>query len=314
MQAIVAATAKLDLNDVALFVRVVQLRNFSAAARERCVPVSTVSRRISRLEDALGLRLLERTTRRLVLTDAGRGYHAHAEHAVEDLAQGGALVRELRTEPSGRVRITAPTAFGGVVTDALVPFLRAHPGVSADLELAVRPLDVAGLAASEAFDVAIIAGHTVDTADFIARPLWRASRKLVMASLAYLKARGTPRTVDALARHDCIATRAADGLATWTLGRSGARAQRFTFAPRLYVSDSAAAQRAVRGGLGLAILPEVLCAEDVAHGRLVRVLPRHEGHGGGVALLYRAHRSLTAAVRACVEHFTTTLPASDPAR
>jgi DNA-binding transcriptional LysR family regulator len=313
LQAIVTSTAKLDLNDVALFVRVVQLRSFSAAARERGVPVSTVSRRISRLEDALGLRLLERTTRRLVLTDAGRGYHAHAERAVDDLAQGGALVRELRTEPSGRVRITAPTAFGNVVTDALVPFLRAHPAVSADLELAVRPMDLAGLAAADAFDIAIIAGHTVDTADFIARPLWRASRKLLMASPGYLKARGTPRTVDALARHDCIATHAVDGLATWILVRSGQRPQRFTFFPRLFVTDSAAAQRATRGGLGLAILPEVLCTEAVTSGELVRVLPRLEGRAGGVSLLYRAHRSLTAGVRACVEHFMTTLPASDPA-
>lgn len=303
------AKLAVNLNDVALFVRVVQLRSFSAAARERGVPVSTVSRQIARLEAVLGLRLLERTTRRLVLTDAGRGYHAHAERAVDDLAQGGALVRELQTEPRGRVRMTAPISLGGVVTDVLVPYLRHTPGVSVELNLAERALDLA----ADTFDLAIVTGP-VDSADFIARPLWRASRKLLFASPAYLRARGTPRTVEALSRHDCISTRAADGLATWTFERAGARAQRVTFAPRLYVSDTSAAQRAARGGVGIAMLPEILAVEDVARGRLVPVLPRHEGRAGGLSLLYRAHRSLTAAVRSCVDHFVSTMPTSDPSR
>src|ERR1700761_6256571 len=102
------ARVNLDLNDVSLLVRVVQTRSFSAAGRERGVPVSTVSRRIARLESALGLRLLERTTRSLRLTDAGRAYFAHAERAVDDLAQGSDLVRDLQKEPRGRVRILAP--------------------------------------------------------------------------------------------------------------------------------------------------------------------------------------------------------------
>lgn len=305
-----AAKLAINLNDVALFVRVVQLRSFSAVARERGLPVSTVSRQIARLEAALGLRLLERTTRRLVLTDAGRGYHAHAERAVDDLAQGGALVRELQTEPRGRVRIIAPISLGGVVTDALVPLLKAHPAVDVDLALAERALDLA----ADTFDLAIITGKVESAAgDFIAKSLWRASRKLLFASPAYLRAHGAPRTVDALARHHCISTRAADGLATWTFVRPGARTQRVTFAPRLHVSDTTSAQRAARGGVGIAMLPEILAADDVAHGRLARVLPRHEGQAGGISLLYRAHRSLTAAVRACVDHLVRAIPASDPA-
>lgn len=300
--------ANVNLNDVALLVRVIQTRSFSAAARERGVPVSTVSRKISRLEQALGLRLLERTTRRLVLTDAGRRYFAHAERAIEDLAEGGAVVRELQTEPRGRVRILAPVTLGGVITDVLASFLARYPGVSVDLELAERSLDLA----TETFDLAIITGR-VDTSDFIARPLWRSSRKLLFASRAYLEERGTPRTIADLARHACIATRGGEGTATWALARNRVT-KRFSFEPRLYVSESSAAQRAARAGVGIAMLPEVLCAEDVAHGRLVRVLPRYEGQVGGVALLYRAHRSVTAAIRTCIEYFLTGLPASDPAR
>ncbi|HEY4180914.1 MAG TPA: LysR family transcriptional regulator [Kofleriaceae bacterium] len=308
MQAILASSAKLDLNDVSLFVRVVQLRSFSAAARERGVPVSTVSRRISRLESALGMRLLERTTRRLALTDAGRGYHAFAERAVDDLAQGGALVRELQTEPTGRVRITAPLSLGGVITDAIVPFMRAHPGITVELDLAERTLDLE----ANTFDLAIVAGQAQDTADFVARPLWHSSRKLLFASPGYLKSRGTPRTVEDLARHSCISTRTDDGIASWTLVHPRSRRRKFTFSPRLHVSDTTSAQRAVRGGIGIAMLPEVLCVEDVARGRLTRVLPQHEGIAGGLRLLFRAHRSLTAAVRAAVTHLTSVLPTMDP--
>jgi DNA-binding transcriptional LysR family regulator len=310
LKVIVAMDARinLDLNDVALLVRVVQTQSFSAAARERGVPVSTVSRRVARLESALGIKLLERTTRRLSLTDAGRTYFAHAERAVDDLAQGTHRVRELQTEPRGRVRVTAPIVLGAAVANQVCAYLAKHSGVSIDLELDDRRVDLL----AESFDIAIVTGK-VDSADFVARELWRSSRKLLYASPRYLQAHGAPRRVDDLARHDCVATRAVDGIATWTLvhGRSK---RRVSFSPRFYVSEFSAAHRAVLAGVGIALLPEVHCAEDVARRRLVRVLDSHEGESGGVHLLYRAHRALTAAVRTCIEHFVTELPATDPSR
>lgn len=302
------ARIKVDLNDVALLVRVVQTHSFSAAARERGVPVSTVSRRIARLESVLGIRLLERTTRRLRLTDAGRAYFAHAERAVDDLAQGTDRVRELQKEPRGRVRVMAPIVLGAAVANVIYTYLAKHPGVSIDLELDDRRVDLL----AEGFDVAILTGK-VDSTDFVARELWRATRKLLYASPRYLEARGAPRRVDDLARHDCIATRAADGIATWTLGLAR-RKRRIAFEPRFYVSEFSAAHRAALAGIGIAMLPEVLCAQDVAEKRLVRVLDGYEGESGGVYLLYRAHRSLTAAVRTCIDHFLAELPATDPTR
>lgn len=303
------ARIPLDLNDVALLVRVVQTHSFSAAARERGVPVSTVSRRIARLESALGIRLLERTTRRLRLTDAGRSYFAHAERAVDDLAQGTAHVRELRKEPRGRVRILAPPVLGATVSKVVYAYLAKHPGVSIDLELDQRRVDLL----AEGFDIAILTGKVDSTPDFVARELWRTSRKLLYASPRYLAARGTPRRLDDLSRHDCIATHATDGIASWTLVQ-GRRKQRVTFEPRFYVSEFSAAHRAVLAGIGISLMPEVHCVEDVAAKRLVRVLDGYEGESGGVQLLYRAHRSLTAAVRTCIDHFLAELPATDPAR
>ncbi len=302
------AKINLDLNDVALLVRVVQAQSFSAAARERGVPVSTVSRRIARLEAVLGVRILERTTRRLRLTDAGRTYFAHAERAVDDLAQGGDRVRQLQKEPRGRVRVLAPIALGAAVASVIYGYLARHPGVSIDLELDERRVELT----TEGFDLVILTGK-VDTTDFVARELWQSTRKLLFASPRYLAARGTPRRLEELARHDCIATRASDGVATWTI-LQGRRRRRLTFAPRFYVSEFSAAHRAVLAGVGIALLPEVLCAADVAKKRLVRVLDSCEGEKGGVYLLYRAHRSLTAAVRTCIDHFLVELPASDPTR
>ncbi|WP_437733269.1 LysR family transcriptional regulator [Sorangium sp. So ce1335] len=303
------AQIDLDLNDAALLVRVVRTRSFSAAARERGVPVSTVSRRIARLEAALGVRLLERTTRRLQLTDAGRAYFGHAERAIDDLAQGTHLVRELQSEPRGRVRVVAPIALGATVARVVCAYLAKHPRVSVDLEIDSRPVDLL----AGRFDIAIVPGRVDDTTDFVARELWRATRKLLYASPRYLEARGVPRRVEDLARHDCIAVHATEGMATWTLGQ-GRRRRRIVFEPRFYVSESSAAHRATLAGIGIALLPEVFCAEDVAAKRLVRVLDGHEAEAGGVSLLYRAHRALTAAVRTCVDHLLGELPATDPVR
>jgi DNA-binding transcriptional LysR family regulator len=299
----------LDLNDAAVFVRVVQSRSFTTAARERGVPVSTVSRRITRLESALGTRLLERTTRALRLTDAGRAYFEHAERAVDELARGTGLVRQRQSEPHGRVRILAPTALAAAVADVLYAFLARNPGVSIDLELGLAPANMA----SDGFDIAIVTGKITDTSDFVARAIWGTSRKLLFASPSYAKARGLPGRVDELAKHDGVATLAADGFATWTLIRGRAK-RKLTFAPRFYVSEFAAAHRAVLAGVGIGLLPEVHCAADLAQKRLVRVLDGWEGESGGVSLLYRAHRSLTVAVRSCIQHFLAELPASDPAR
>ncbi|WP_246136949.1 LysR family transcriptional regulator [Myxococcus llanfairpwllgwyngyllgogerychwyrndrobwllllantysiliogogogochensis] len=292
----------MDLNDVALLVRVVQRRSFSAAARERGVPVSTVSRRIARLESALGLRLLERTTRTLRLTDAGRKYFDHAERAMDDLAQGTGQVRELQDEPRGRVRIATSSAFGPAVANVVYLYLARHPGVSIDLEIDGRRPD-----SDSGFDIAIVTEILKDTDDFVAREVRPMTRKLLFASPHYLKAHGTPRGVEELASHDCITTRATDGHATWTLAQ-GRTKRRFTFAPRLYVSEFSAAYRAVLAGVGIAMLPESLCAQDVNKRHMARVLEGWEGEAAGVYLLYRAHRSLTAAVRTCIDHLLAELP------
>jgi DNA-binding transcriptional LysR family regulator len=293
-----------DLNDVALFVHVVQAESFSAAAKAHGVPVSTVSRRIARLETRLGTRLLERTTRRLRLTDVGRTYFAHAERALDELTQGAHHVRVVDVVPRGRIRITAPVGLGGALTTALAPFLAAHPQVAIELDLSERRADLV----AEGFDIALRAGP-VDSADFTGRQLVVSTRHLV-ASADYLARRGSPRRIADLPSHDLIATRASTGGAVWELYETGRgrkrRRRRVAFKPRLAVNEMFAARDAARAGIGIAFVPPF---DDDGDG-LERVLPAVSGEPTGMWLLYPARRSLTAAVRACVQHLIAVLPST----
>lgn len=298
------AVAAPDLNDVALFVQVVQAASFSATARSRGVPVSTVSRRIARLEASLGARLLERTTRRLHLTDAGRGYFAYAERAIDELGQGNDHLRALDLVPRGRVRITAPVGVGRILTRALAAYIEAAPAVSVELELSDRRADLV----AEGFDIALRAGN-VDTPDFVGRQIVAAIRGL-FASTSYLDRRGRPRRLADLAGHDLVSTRSSASGSVWELFSGGGRARRrhrFAFKPRFVVNDLATARYAVRSGIGVSMLP----ITDIDTGDLERVLPRLAGERGGLWLLYPAHRSLTAAVRSCVDHLLARLPSVD---
>jgi len=157
--------------------------------------------------------------------------------------------------------------------------------VSVDLELDQRAIHLS----HDAFDIAIIAGPLPDTTDFVARETWSADPRLLVASPVYVKARGALRAVGNLSKHALIATRSRDGFASWSLMRDRKK-RRLTFAPRSYVSEVSAARRAALAHVGVALLPQLLCVEDLAKKRLVRVLDGWVGETGGVHLLHRSAR------------------------
>jgi DNA-binding transcriptional LysR family regulator len=294
-----------DFNDAALFVQVVRAVSFTAAAREHGVPVSTVSRRIVRLESRLGARLLERTTRRLRLTSVGERYFEHAERALDELTEGSRHVREAQAMPRGTVRITAPVGIGPQLSRALAPFLLNAPLVTVELDLSDRRVDLA----AEGFDIALRAGP-IDSGDLVAKKIHDSIRGLY-ASPAYLARHGRPRRVEDLKEHHLIATRATASGAVWDLvtrppSRGKARRHRIDFKPRLLVNELMAARHAAIAGIGITQLP----VSHVERGTLERVLPQVSGESIGMWLVYRAHRSVTAAVRACVDHLLEELAMS----
>lgn len=290
-----------DLASLAVFVRVAECRGFSAAARRLGLSKAAVSARVSALERALGVALLARTTRSVGLTDAGRRLLAHARQALEEAEAGIAAAREAGAQPSGLVRITAPSAIGRrLLVPEVAPFLAAHPRVALDLMMSDAVLDLAG----EGFDLAI--RHTASPPEtFVAWALRPVAWHLV-ASPGYLAARGCPEAPRDLAAHDCVFyPREGAGGATWRLRGPDGAVEAVRVAGRFRANDSEALCRVVEDGAGIGLLPDFTCGAALAAGRLVRVLPAHEPEGsfpGGILALRPWSPRVPAAVRAFVEH------------
>jgi DNA-binding transcriptional LysR family regulator len=205
--------------------------------------------------------------------------------------------------------MTAPLGLGGMVTSAIASYHAVTPHVSLEIDLTERRVDLL----AEGFDIAVRTG-TIDSADLVARKISETTRQL-FASRSYLDRSGRPKRIADLSSHDLIATHTSASGAVWDLAstedgsRTAAqRRQRFAFAPRLVVNEVIAAKSAALAGIGIVLLPSGL----VESSELERVLPNVSGEAGGVWVVYPARRSLTAAVRSCVEHLVATLPTTVP--
>ena len=202
----------IDLNRIRLFARVVEAGSFTAAARDAGLPKSSVSRAIAALERDLAVRLIHRTTRRLQPTEAGRAYYESLSRALAGIDEATAAAAELQDTPRGTVRLTAPTDLGDrLLPPLLVGFAARYPEVRVDVVLTQRFVDLV----HEGIDLALRVGRLGDSR-LVARPLGTV-RAGVFASPRYLERRGAPRTVAALAEHECLLFRSSSGRAVWKL-------------------------------------------------------------------------------------------------
>lgn len=289
-----------DLNDMAIFARVVQQGGFSAAASALGLPKSNVSRRVARLEDALGARLLERTTRRLHLTEIGTIYLAHCRRIVEEAEEAELSVDRLLEAPRGLLRLTTSVTTGQhLLAPLLAGFMRAHPEVTVDLALTNRVVDVI----EEGLDVAIRVGALADSS-LIARALGESGYRFC-ASADYLHERGAPNDPADLAGHDCLIMRADSLPARWQLiGPGGARTA--TIEPRAVVDDFTTLRRIVLDGAGIALLPDYLWhGQDDA--RLIPILPGWSLPPVRIHAVYPSHRGATPKVRAFLDYLAENL-------
>lgn len=286
----------LDLNNVALFVHVVRAGSFAAAARRLDMPANSVSRRIQDLEQQLGMRLMQRSTRRLTLTDAGTTFYARCADQVEALAEAAIEVGQGSQLASGKVRVAAPAdLFRWFRVEWVADFLASHPNVRLDFVLSDERADLMG----EGIDVAIRSGRELE-ASLVARQIGT-SRATLVASPAYLAARGTPDSVAALARHDCLALPRPSGhAAVWRLdGPQGP--QDVEVDGRFRANTMHALYEATLAGLGIGLLPSVVTAPHLRSGDLREVLPGHGVDGLGVYIVYLSRRQLSRAVSAFIE-------------
>jgi DNA-binding transcriptional LysR family regulator len=256
------------LNDMALFVEVARARSFRKAAEALGMPNSTLSRRISELEKAIGLRLLHRTTRKIELTEAGQLYYERSKRIVDEARLAHEQLGAMVEQPIGVLRVSLPVDFAALyLTPIIADFARHYPGITFELDLTPRRVDLV----AEPFDVAIRIGK-LDDSSLIARLIGRHSRHLY-ASPGYIEASGEPATPADLAEHECICM---PRIPTWTLHQGmnkvdvGVRG-RFTL-------NSVGMIRALAvNHQGIALLPEKIVAEDLASGRLGRILPEWQG-------------------------------------
>jgi DNA-binding transcriptional LysR family regulator len=293
----------LDYNRVALFVSVVRAGSFTAAGERLGLPKSSLSRSLTQLEKELGVRLLQRTTRKLALTDAGQAYYDAVAGPVAAVDEADAAVRELGAAPRGRVRITTPPTFGtmNMATD-FARFARQHPGIRIEISVSSRVVDLV----AEGFDLAVRAGRLEDSA-LIARRIG-ASEKALFAAPAYLRRRGRPRSPADLPAHDWVLYRAHDGRAHLHLhGADGAEVA-CEVSSGLVADDLLFVLSAAEAGAGLALLPIHAAIESLRAGRLEVVLPGWMETGSGVYVVVPSARQLPARVALVrdflVEHLT----------
>lgn len=256
------------LNDMALFVEVARVRSFRRAAEALGIPNSTLSRRISELEKAIGLRLLHRTTRKIELTEAGQLYYARSKHIVDEARLVHEQLGEMLEQPSGILRVSLPVDFATLyLAPILVDFAGHYPGITFEFDLTPRRVDLV----SEPFDVAIRMGK-LEESGLIARLIGRHSRQLY-ASPDYIEASGEPAAPADLAAHECICM---TKVSTWNLQQRMNKVEvgvrgRFTLNSVGMIRTLALKHQ------GIALLPEKIVADDLASGRLRRVLPEWTG-------------------------------------
>jgi DNA-binding transcriptional LysR family regulator len=298
--------ATLDLSDMAIFARVVAEASFTHAARALDLPKSTVSRRVAQLEERLGVRLLQRTTRAVKLTELGAAYYERCARIVAEAEEAHEAVASAGATPQGLLRLTAPVGFGATFLGEIVAdFLEAHPQVSAEVVLTDRRVDLV----EEGFDLAIRIGTRIPETSFFARRLGPA-RLLMCASPAYLARCGTPEVPEDLRRHDCIVHGEGPRASTWTLhGPSGAVP--ISVSGRLRVNSIPLAHKGALAGLGIAVLPTVVALPDLHAGRLHAVLDGWNPSAASIYAVYPTSRHLSAKVRSfldfLVQRITTAL-------
>jgi DNA-binding transcriptional LysR family regulator len=285
------ATPPIDRNRIATFVKVAEAGSFTAAAATLGLPKSSVSRSVAGLESDLGVLLVQRTTRKLSLTDAGRSLFRRVQQAMIDLDQAIVEVSDENDELRGPIRITAPNDFGELVLPGMIArFLERHPCVQVELALTGRRVDMV----EEGFDLAIRAGALSDST-LMARRIGESDLG-VFGSEAYLAKHGRPRTVADLARHNCLSMKASTGILPWRL--EGPRGTVLAEVSGSLVADHFGfLRRAVAAGVGLGLLPTV----DFSGGPnddLVRVLPAYGVRGGAIHIVWPSSRYLPARVAA----------------
>jgi DNA-binding transcriptional LysR family regulator len=284
------------LDGIAAFARVVDSGSFSAAARRLKISKSAASAHVQRLEERLGVRLLNRTTRRLSVTEAGAAYYRHCARILAEAEAAEQAAGALQREPRGTLRISAPDSFGWMhVAPAVPAFLKRFPELSVDITLSAAHVNLV----DEGLDLAIRIGVLEDS-PLVVRKL-ALSRLILCAAPAYLTKRGTPREPSELSRHNCICTSVLPWGDEWRL--AGKRGEvRVAVSGSFRGNNAEMLRAAALDGIGIAVLPSWAVAGPLRAGALRRVLKAWQPPSSTIYAVYPGNRLMSMKVRAFVDH------------
>jgi LysR family transcriptional regulator AphB len=290
-----------DLNDLVIFAKVVQSGSLTAAADALNIPKSNVSRRLSRLEAEMGVRLLERTTRKLHLTEVGGLYYEHCRRILEEVEHAELSVAQRLESPRGLLRISATYSTGqALLSPVLGEFMARYPDVKLQLVLTNRRVDLI----EEGFDMVLRLGQ-LEESNLVARYLGSTIGHCV-ASPAYLERHGMPQHPDDLLKHQCMTMTDAPQHERWVFSR-GSETSIVNFKAQATVNDFVTLRGMVYSGAGIAVLPNYFCTEGVAAGKLAHVLRDWTLPVSPLNAVYPSHRGATPKLRALLDFLVVAL-------
>lgn len=288
------------LTSMAVFVRATERRSFAAAAEEFGISSTMVGKHVRRLEERVGAKLLNRTTRQQSLTEVGRLYYERCKQLLADAAEADACAAELKAIPRGVLKIQAPVTFGSLqLAPALATYLHRFPDVKIDLTLSDRTLDLV----EDGYEAAIRIGPLPDSG-LIARTL-QPYRMWLCASRSYLKKNGTPQRAQDLSKHDCLGFAYWRHKNVWRLKHAN-REEAVPVRGRFTVNNGQALRMAAIEGLGIIMQPEILVSEEVKAGRLARVLADYELPSRPMYIVYHSDKRATPKLRSFVDFVVST--------
>jgi DNA-binding transcriptional LysR family regulator len=291
----------MDLNDIVVFTKVVETKSFTGAADALGLPKSTVSRKLAQLEERLGVRLVQRTTRKLALTEIGEAYYERCARIVADVMSAEQLVTDMQATPRGRLRVTSSVDFATKwFGDIIASFLEKYPDINIELEATDRVVDLI----EDGFDLAVRFGPMPEST-LIARRLCTVTLVLC-ASPAYLARCGTPKTIEDLDGHDHVLFTPTSRNQTWTLV-NGEVTHEFGRPARFASNNFGAALTSALAGSGIALISDFMVGELFNSGRLVRVLPEWTTRPTEVHAVYPAREKLPPRLSLFIDHLAQAL-------
>lgn len=298
-----------DLNDMVLFADVIEHGGFAAACRASGTPKSRLSRRVARLEQQLGVQLLQRSTRKLSLTPAGELFLRHCVQMREAAQAAFEVISQEQSDPRGTVRLSCPVTLAQSAVGALLPvFMARHPQVRVQMQVLNRPVDPV----EDGVDLALRVRLQIEDSTTLVAKTFGTSRTVLVVDPALLARQGPVQVPADLARLDTLAMSVADGRASWRIEGPEGQPYLHTHEPRYVADDLLTLVRAAVAGIGAALLPDYLCRADMRAGRLVEVLPGWGPAPGITHAVFPARRALVPAVRSLIDFLAEHLAGDGP--